>query len=132
MELSPKNRAAFFYAGNAIITVVSKRTGTRFTYGIKQSRSKEFYFVNVLRGTDNTNDYNYLGVIYTDGKFHRTAASKVSETAPSMVAVKWLVGHLESDQVSVYHAGRCGRCRRRLTVPESILTGLGPECRKFA
>jgi hypothetical protein len=28
----------------------------------------------------------------------------------------------------VYHEGRCGRCNRKLTVPESIETGLGPEC----
>jgi hypothetical protein len=28
----------------------------------------------------------------------------------------------------VWHEGRCGRCGRKLTVPESIESGFGPEC----
>jgi hypothetical protein len=30
--------------------------------------------------------------------------------------------------LKVHHEGRCCRCGRKLTVPESIETGLGPEC----
>jgi hypothetical protein len=32
------------------------------------------------------------------------------------------------DGVVIWHEGRCGRCGRRLTVPESIESGYGPEC----
>lgn len=32
------------------------------------------------------------------------------------------------DRVEVWHEGSCGRCGRKLTVPSSIETGLGPEC----
>lgn len=35
---------------------------------------------------------------------------------------------VESHGWKVHHEGRCGKCGRRLTVPESIETGLGPEC----
>lgn len=28
----------------------------------------------------------------------------------------------------MFHAGRCGRCGRLLTTPESIESGLGPDC----
>ena len=28
----------------------------------------------------------------------------------------------------VYHVGKCGKCGKKLTTPESILTGLGPTC----
>lgn len=31
-----------------------------------------------------------------------------------------------------WHEGRCARCSRRLTVPESISSGFGPECIKLA
>lgn len=31
-------------------------------------------------------------------------------------------------KVEVWHEGSCGRCGRKLTVPESIANGLGPEC----
>jgi hypothetical protein len=30
------------------------------------------------------------------------------------------------------HEGRCGRCGRTLTVPESIDSGFGPECINLA
>ena len=30
--------------------------------------------------------------------------------------------------VEVWHEGICGRCGRKLTVPESVERGLGPEC----
>lgn len=49
----------------------------------------------------------------------------------------WLwTGHMAQDkelpeQIEVWHEGRCGRCGRRLTVPESIANGLGPECIKL-
>ena len=32
--------------------------------------------------------------------------------------------------LEVWHEGRCGRCNRALTVPESIASGIGPECAK--
>lgn len=32
------------------------------------------------------------------------------------------------NRVEVWHDGKCGRCRRDLTVPESVARGLGPEC----
>ena len=28
----------------------------------------------------------------------------------------------------VHHEGKCGKCGRPLTVPESVKTGLGPIC----
>jgi hypothetical protein len=30
----------------------------------------------------------------------------------------------------IHHEGRCGKCGRLLTVPESVETGIGPECAK--
>lgn len=33
-------------------------------------------------------------------------------------------------ECEVWHEGRCGRCGRKLTVPESIETGIGPDCAK--
>lgn len=33
--------------------------------------------------------------------------------------------------VEIWHEGKCGRCGRQLTVPESIESGFGPECVKM-
>jgi hypothetical protein len=30
--------------------------------------------------------------------------------------------------MELWHEGRCGKCGRALTVPESIESGLGPVC----
>lgn len=40
-----------------------------------------------------------------------------------------VIPHVQAlGRIEVWHEGRCGRCARRLTVPESILIGIGPEC----
>ncbi len=36
-----------------------------------------------------------------------------------------------SDNIEIWHDGICGRCGRKLTTPESISTGYGPECIKY-
>jgi len=95
------------------------------------------------------------GIVYRHGK-----KSRVSEDAPSARGIAWFVKHLSTiielraelakadmfakpevdlkvakveetlNKLLYYHEGRCGRCARRLTVPESIINGIGPECAK--
>lgn len=125
---------AFALAGNATFTLVSKATGQRFTYKVVESdRQPGFYFVRVLRGSDNEGDYTYLGTLAADGLVYRHGRkSPVGEDAPSAKAASWFFGRVKQDHLpttcEVWHEGRCGRCGRKLTVPTSIATGLGPEC----
>jgi len=131
---------AFMLAGRCTVTLVSKRTGTRFTFRISKPRPKfegevdnGFRFVSVLNGPDNTSQYAYFGFIRPNGIFfHGGAKAKVREDAPSSKAFAWAWQKLASgvlpDSMEIWHSGRCGRCGRRLTVPSSIASGLGPEC----
>lgn len=122
----------FALAGNARLTVRSTRTGTRFTYRLRQSKDKAVTFVSVLTGTDNESDYEFFGTLKPDGRFVGSSRSRVTLEAPSAKAFVWLWTALAADHlpgtVEVWHEGRCGRCGRALTVPESLATGLGPEC----
>lgn len=129
----------FLISGKAILTLESKRTGRWFTYKIKQAKKddeKSPFFVSVLTGNDNETAYTYMGTIFqNDGKlsFTLTKNSKIGEDALSYKAFNFffklmLAGKLHEDIV-VYHRGICGRCGRTLTVPESLVWGLGPECR---
>ena len=34
------------------------------------------------------------------------------------------------EHLEIFHEGRCCACGRKLTTPESILSGIGPECAK--
>jgi len=126
---------AFTLAGNATLTLQSNKTGAHFTYKVRQAKGDDeapqaLWFVSLLSGPDNGNDYQYLGII-RNGRFTRTAKSRVGEDAPSFKAFAWFwnVQHNgDNGQLSVFHLCKCGRCGRALTTPESITIGLGPEC----
>jgi hypothetical protein len=128
----------FVLAGLARFTLVSKRTGERFTFcvvkGPRVLMDDQPYFVKVLTGPDR---YVFLGTLfeapYDRGTTYRHGTkSKISETASSAKAFKWFWRHLVSgkslERCEFWHEGKCGKCGRALTVPESIASGLGPVC----
>lgn len=124
---------SFIQSGNAHFTLVSKSTGTRYTYHVRESDDGRCFFVSVLYGPDNTGDYVYAGII-RDGEPRTTRGSKITATDKRWRAFVWTYtklasGHLP-DALEIWHEGRCGRCARLLTVPESIRNGIGPECIK--
>lgn len=100
------------------------------------------YFVKSLAGPDNTSDYVYLGTLNPDtGEVRITKKSAFPETATRVQIIRKVLARLIKDEGKliedagwkVHHEGRCGRCGRLLTVPESIESGIGPECgRKLA
>ena len=126
------NPMQFALAGNAVFTIVSKRTGARFTFKVQAAETGVMHFVKVLTGPDNATDYKYLGFIRRGVYFHGGEKAKISKDAPSAIAFDWfwraLARNANLDQVEVHHEGKCGRCGRALTVPESIQSGYGPEC----
>jgi hypothetical protein len=143
----------FMLAGNATFTVESKRTGKRLTFKLRRpddkrsgwvdSRGRHWpttrkaIWVSVLTGPNNDSDYVYLGTMWEDAEkitYDVGRKSRIAADAPSQQAAMWLAKMLNGPvealeaQANVYHAGRCGRCGRTLTVPSSIESGLGPEC----
>jgi hypothetical protein len=125
----------FIRAGNARLTLVSRATQARFTYRVRRAKraKRPMWFVDVLSGPSNTDDYQPVGAIDVAALHpYRGSSPKVQPAAPSVKAFAWTYGRLASgkpiDGVEVWHEGRCGRCGRVLTVPESIERGLGPEC----
>lgn len=123
------NPAQFALAGNAIFTLQSLKTNVRFTYKVRVAEDNlTMHFVSCLVGPDNCNDYRYLGFIRRGVFFHGGPKAKIGNEAPSVKAFRWFWERSASGrltpQLEVSHMGRCGRCGRALTVPESI----GPEC----
>lgn len=124
--------ADFTLAGSARITLVSKATGTRFTYRVRRCADDEvLYFVALLRGPENDTDYSYLGTLRA-GAYRHGYRSKIGADAPSARAFAWFWQRVQDnrlpDSLEVWHEGYCGRCGRSLTVPESVARGLGPDC----
>jgi hypothetical protein len=124
----------FALAGNARLTLVSRKTDVRFTYRVRRGdKPGAPLFVSLLSGPDNEHSYQFLGTIFADGSYRHGAKSAVGKNAPSALAfyffhARVLQGGQVPDQLEVWHEGRCGRCGRPLTVPESIASGIGPVC----
>lgn len=138
----------FVLAGNAIFTIeVGQLTKTlkehapHYTYRVQKveasERFPESYFVQSLTGPQNTSDYVYLGKLNpTTGLVQLTAKSSFPETSfrvrllRRVLACVWAGDHdaYEKHGFKTHHEGRCGRCGRTLTTPESIESGIGPIC----
>jgi hypothetical protein len=149
---SAEQALAFLLAGNARVTFVSQKTGTRFTFRVRRPEETSPWFVSLLNGSDNEGDYAFLGTIFparsaTAGHvgalttvyrapqlmaYRHGKKSRVGSSAPSARAFAWVAERLLRGELpagcEVWHEGRCGRCGRALTVPESIASGIGPVC----
>ena len=135
---------AFMIAGKYTVTIKSEVTGNHFTYKITQGPedNKDMYFVKVLTGPDNSwnGDWMYIGyIVPTPGaSFQLMAGRKGRSEAPSFGALSWVMKNFTNANrtndtigatLTIQHAGKCGKCGRKLTDPVSIETGLGPICR---
>lgn len=123
----------FSLAGYAYLTLVSKKTGTRYTYKVKTPQGKPRpHFVSVLYGENNQEDYVFFGTIFNDKEFGHARKSAITPSDVRVRAWQWMwaqvLGGKLSPDVEVWHEGRCGRCGKLLTVPSSIARGIGPEC----
>lgn len=133
--VDPAVTVRFLLAGSAHVTFQSRRTGTRFTYRVVLAEARQGddrappHFVSVLTGPDH---YDYLGCIFDGQRYVHGKKSRIGDDAPSAVAFDWvwrtLTGGKMHPELGVWHEGRCGACGRRLTTPESLLSGLGPVC----
>lgn len=137
-QLKPEQIPEVVLAGNATITVQSGKTGAYYTYKVRQHDNDEnLYFIRLLVGENNEADYRYVGCYYADRKkFHPAKPWKdivIESCPPSIRAINFLLTRMYNppEQLIVYHEGKCARCGRKLTTPESIERGLGPECCKL-
>jgi hypothetical protein len=78
-----------------------------------------------------------LGVLNPNaGEVRLTAKSRLQDDSMVVKILKRTLARLWANQgeeiakagFDVHHEGKCGRCGRKLTVPESVKSGFGPEC----
>lgn len=133
----------FVLAGDAIFTVEepdSKHHTWRIEHVEADDRWPESWFAKLLTGPNNTRDYTYVGKldpftgqVATTAKSHRFDDSRALRLLNRVLARIWCDDHAAYEQhgFKVHHEGRCGRCGRTLTTPESCERGIGPECWKL-
>jgi len=99
-----------------------------------EDRPGEFFFVHLLTGPDNENDYTYLckldpgkGELRATAKT-RAGAERTDAWMRLQAAIDLAWGNPPAVRVVAHHCGKCARCGRMLTDPESIERGIGPVC----
>ena len=139
MKLSKECVKNYVLGGKATVTVQSSNTGQYYTYRVlKADKITEYnaYYIYYLHGPDNTKDYRYIGIYFPDTPhYHPVGDYKdidISGWPIVMRVFKYFIDRIDNvpSTLNVYHNGKCGRCGRKLTTPESIERGLGPECYK--
>ncbi len=132
----------FILAGDATWTV-ERPNGTHATFRFQRveasDRWPEATFVKLLTGPDNTSDFTYAGKLdpFTEQVVTTAKSAWFEGTEPHRLLNRILLRVWQGDHEGyerhgyrTHHEGRCGRCGRKLTVPSSVESGIGPECAK--
>jgi hypothetical protein len=122
----------FITGGNATFTCLNTKTGNRFTYNVrvlkKSLKTTPLFFVRVLTSPD---VYQFVGSV-TKNRYKHSVKSGISESAQSVKVFNYVLNKLSNslldEFIEIWHEGKCGKCGRQLTVPDSIESGFGPEC----
>ena len=117
---------------NGKLTIQNPKTGNHRTFSI-HTQPKDSHFapeqriISLLIGSDNQSAYTPFGFVQSDGsiRLFRSKSEGVYPIYADMISnpVKWTA------KGAVYmFEGRCRKCNRLLTSPESISSGIGPVC----
>lgn len=116
----------------------SDETGTKECwYSVRQNQnSPRMYFVSLVERNRN----KYLGYFYSNdiGQLRNLTVKTKQPEAGAEYALPLIrvLNRLKTHEgrlwggVSIVSDGRCSKCGRRITDPESIRYGLGPKCRE--
>jgi hypothetical protein len=136
-SITPAQFRNFIFAGRSVFTLENNETGNYITFKIKELKKNYkvipgVFVVECKVLGDKDTGYCFLGFLnLNERKFRRRFWDH------NFIGYKtlfWLLKNLENlekyEKLSIYHEGRCCKCSMPLTVPESIDSGIGPECNK--
>lgn len=144
-EVKQSNALNFMLAGNSEFILYSTKTQDKFRYTLKKKKANKesnneneeyIYFLNMY----NNGSMEYQGIIAFNSslnqfKFYKGSKGLGNSSDVRIRSLEFVLNKLFTGQtvgnLIVYHVGKCGRCGKKLTDPESILTGLGPSCSKY-
>lgn len=128
----PVNPIPFLGTHNAVVTLVSPKTGDHRTFRVttaKRGPLEGRRILELLVGQNNESDYKGFGFIQEDGtvrlwrKYEGTIFAQYADLIDRPT-------YWANRGVQYMAEGRCRCCNRRLSNPESLRTGIGPECAK--
>lgn len=126
----------------AIFTLVSGKTGMRYTYRVERdNKGRPTYILSLLTGDDNIASYTRIGRIYPNGynqnsetddvymfsqKNYGSSMPKSEKAAVLLLTEPELYLKLGGE---FWAPARCRVCGRLLTTPGAIAEGIGHKCK---
>lgn len=134
-NIIPHEKAIMYlFAGNSLTTIVNENSGNRLTYKIKKHKTKDIFFISCSYAYE---QYKYICLAEkVNGMYllRFTNGSKVSEDSQCYKVINYVIHFLQNGEIpnfiKIYHHNICVKCGRTLTVPSSILQGMGDYCAK--
>lgn len=127
MQAAPEDRQPLRDGIYTVTTEQGHRTLRLRTQGSEDKFAPGKQIVSYLSGSDNDSDYTSFAFIAGEPGFHRLAPWKrYRDNQPLLADAQRLL----DDPDAALESAECYRCHRRLTTPESIAMGIGPECAK--
>lgn len=134
------NYPKLILAGKSSLTIKNPATGNHVKIRVKRCKDKKtdiplpIFFVKVAILGDQESGYVYTGTFFSDTKRFKQAANLKQGSQLEKITA-FLVNAISRPEIlqktEILHEGKCCRCGRTLTHPESIKSGIGPECSKY-
>lgn len=123
--------------GTYTLINIEKKTHRTFRiYTVRKGKLEGKRIIGILAGPDNVTNYISFAFLNDDDTFHiwkkHLAKKKYAQCLSILISL--MIEEEKSryhDRVEVKLSKHCLRCNRKLTVPQSIADGIGPECIKM-
>lgn len=129
-KIQHREAMKFILGGKSTFTLKNPRTLNRLTYNVNKHKNDDIYFAKVLTGPST---WSFIGTIRPDGNFQHSKKSLISKDSQSVKVLDFVTNRIKMDRlpefIEIWHEGKCCKCGRPLTDPESIKIGMGPNCR---
>lgn len=133
---NPQRLLPYLTAGKCTFTLYSRKLDKRYTYHVVQdAKVKNRYIVSLFFGNDNADyahSYRFLGLFYSDTMRLKNNSIGTAKQDASRMLDYFLDVVSERrewpDTCEFYPSTHCARCGRKLTTPESVTRGIGPDC----
>jgi hypothetical protein len=117
----------------ATITIVNKITGNRKTFRVKNVVKGNLIgkqIIELMNGPDN--EKNYVGFGFVESNKIKVWSKCQQDFQKFVPVCEHAFGIKEHNfnSLEIHYSANCCKCNRKLTTPESIAMGIGPECAK--
>ena len=122
---------------NGIYTITGPKGHRTFEISTVENPASALYgkrIIGLLAGSDNESDYRNFGFVTETGiaVWKKNRGNGQKSAYEIFAQLLWALATGEGAErypnYSLLTEGRCIRCNRRLTEPQSIITGIGPVC----